>query len=41
MLVTGNFHRLAVESKQVDDLVDVVRYQTRIGVDGTRFSWKS
>lgn len=36
MFITGNFDRLAVESEQVDNPVDVVRRQAGIGVDGKR-----
>lgn len=36
MFITGNFDRLGVESKQADNLVDVVRRQAGIGVEGKR-----
>jgi len=34
MLVTGNANRLAVKGKQADDLIDVVRRQAGVGVEG-------
>lgn len=36
MLITGNFDRLAVKGKQLDDPADVIRRQAGISVEGKR-----